>query len=724
MIGGKIRQNAATLLAQALVQDPSPEVVRALAEAMVRIDDPHVRVGVLAALWRVKDQACIDAVCAVWADTRHREMGILLKKSGWVASAPPRLRVLSALRSNRLETIVNGGARTVALLLRANEDVDPVIAKRARLALQSLENPAAQEEVCRLVIEEDHPLAREAALAAQYAPRASQVRALFYLLTEQWEKYESLDFDWGLLRTAYQVGDERLRERITNVARKSGRAEFVAVVAGGRKRRRLAQMTDEEWQLILALLGSNDRWSEMWQLAQVTPAVWSAKLLRRLRSAGWIPVQEEEQAGFAELARLAEKCEREVPKLGSIVRCHVTLEGYASSAYNLAISPDGRFLAGASIGYKVRLWSLPDGGVLKTLTGHNARVNCLVISPDGQTLVSGSDDHTVQLWRLPDGAALKTLKGHRSPVNCLAISPDGQLLASGAGKTVRVSRLPNGERLELLRGHTGSVLSVAISPDGQVLASGSGNGTLRLWQLPDLRRLKTLRGHLNSVECLGSGPDRQVLAIGCKDGTVHLHQLLGGRKAATLKGHTRSVTCLAISPDGQVLASGSTDKTVRLWRLAGGAEPKTLRGHARRVICLAFNPDGQVLASGSTDKTVRLWRLPDGAELKTLRGHARRVICLAISPDGRVLASGSTDNTVRLWTSAAFSLSLLPIAQTSVQDMSWVQDALQDEAVVDSERGWLEFILALMHWRRRFDIEVEEAPRRIAIGEFDIEIDG
>lgn len=54
--------------------------------------------------------------------------------------------------------------------------------------------------------------------------------------------------------------------------------------------------------------------------------------------------------------------------------------------------------------------------------------------------------------------------------------------------------------------------------------------------------------------------------------------------------------------------------------------------------------------------------------------------------------------------------------------MAWVQEALQDKEISDAERGWLEFTLALMHWQRRFDIEVEEAPRRIPVGEFDIEI--
>ncbi|MGH9835324.1 MAG: WD40 repeat domain-containing protein, partial [Blastocatellia bacterium] len=114
--------------------------------------------------------------------------------------------------------------------------------------------------------------------------------------------------------------------------------------------------------------------------------------------------------------------------------------------------------------------------------------------------------------------------------------------------------------------------------------------------------------------------------------------------------------------------------------------------------------------------------LPDDALLKTLEGHTDNVNCLAISPDGQVLVSGSSDNTVRLWTLAPFSR--LPIGQTNLEDLAWVQEALRDGNLPVEERNCLEFIAALMRWRRRFDIEVSEAPRRIEVGEFDIEIEG
>jgi HEAT repeat protein len=62
----------------------------------------------------------------------------------------------------------------------------------------------AQEALCRLVIDYDHTLAREVTITAQYAPCNLQQRALFYFLTEQWDRYEELDFDHTFLRRVYK----------------------------------------------------------------------------------------------------------------------------------------------------------------------------------------------------------------------------------------------------------------------------------------------------------------------------------------------------------------------------------------------------------------------------------------------------------------------------------------------------------------------------------------
>jgi hypothetical protein len=93
-------------------------------------------------------------------------------------------------------------------------------------------------------------------------------------------------------------------------------------------------------------------------------------------------------------------------------------------------------------------------------------------------------------------------------------------------------------------------------------------------------------------------------------------------------------------------------------------------------------------------------------------------------PKGQGLASGSADKTVRLWSLEPPRLSYIPLGHTSIEDMAWVQQTLQSGEASEAERGWLEFLLAMMHWRRRFDIGVGEVPQRMEVGEFDIEIEG
>ena len=599
-----------------------------------------------------------------------------------------------------------------------------------RIALEALQQLAdrgsteVQEALCSLVIKHDHPIAREIAVAAQYAPRDPRQRALFYFLTEQWEKYESLDFDQALLRATYEVAEEGLRRRILDRARQAGRVEWVRVVVGGRQERRLGEMTDEEWEAALAVLGRSERWEDMWQLAQVAPAMWSVQLLQRLGETGWVPREEWERTGFAELVCLAERCVGEWSGPGGAVCCLATLE-HQSRVNCLAISPDGRLLASGSRDNTVQLWSLPDRVALKTLEEHTGKVECLAISPDGRVLASGSRDRTVRLWSLPDGTPLKTLARHEDWVSSLAITPDGRVLASGSlDNTVRLWSLPDGAALKMLawyyttrKGYTRAVGCLAITPDGRLLASGS-------YDLPLFPHVPPTTGESDDTPVrVWNLPRGRVLMNGIVDRTVQLWSLSDGMVLKMLKGHTDDVKCLAISPDGRVLASGSMDHTVRLWHLPDGAALKTLEGHTNPVQCLVISPDGRLLASGSADHTVRLWRFSDGVALKTLEEHTNSVACLAISPDGWLLASGSGDKTVRLWELKPLHLSHLPVAQISLEDMAWVQEALRDGEISDAERGWLEFLLALMHWQRRFDVEVEEAPRRISVGEFDIEIE-
>lgn len=75
----------------------------------------------------------------------------------------------------------------------------------------------------------------------------------------------------------------------------------------------------------------------------------------------------------------------------------------------LALSPDGRTLAAATLGGAVLLWSLPEGRLLRTLDGPGMPVWSLAFAPDGRTLWTGGQDRVVRRWEVASGAPLGPL---------------------------------------------------------------------------------------------------------------------------------------------------------------------------------------------------------------------------------------------------------------------------------------------------------------------------
>jgi WD40 repeat protein len=68
--------------------------------------------------------------------------------------------------------------------------------------------------------------------------------------------------------------------------------------------------------------------------------------------------------------------------------------------YSVDISPGGDLLAVGGPGGSIELYSLPDGALIGTLTGHSGLVSALTFSPDGSRLASASYDGTAIIWGL------------------------------------------------------------------------------------------------------------------------------------------------------------------------------------------------------------------------------------------------------------------------------------------------------------------------------------
>src|SRR5262249_42157323 len=114
---------------------------------------------------------------------------------------------------------------------------------------------------------------------------------------------------------------------------------------------------------------------------------------------------------------------------------------------SIAFSADGRTLVAGFWTPTVVVWDVATGAVARTMTRQGSRevrpsrsepprfevresVPYVALSPDGKTIAGGGLDGTVRMWDLANGALAFELKnGSAAAVIGLAFSPDGKTLA-------------------------------------------------------------------------------------------------------------------------------------------------------------------------------------------------------------------------------------------------------------------------------------------------------
>jgi WD40 repeat protein len=199
--------------------------------------------------------------------------------------------------------------------------------------------------------------------------------------------------------------------------------------------------------------------------------------------------------------------------------------GYSPSA--LAISPDGKILAGMSKGDLVIVWDFSRGKVITTWQTNSNGTPCLAFSPSGKLLATCADENQVKLWDTSSWKEIAILRGHAFPVSALAFAPDNHTLASASidvleGKPgeVKFWDVALAKERTTLRGHSAGVTSMSFSPDGKTLATSGNDRTIRLWNVTTGQSLAILRGSQLPVVGVAFSPEGTMLAGATETGTI------------------------------------------------------------------------------------------------------------------------------------------------------------------------------------------------------------
>ena len=288
---------------------------------------------------------------------------------------------------------------------------------------------------------------------------------------------------------------------------------------------------------------------------------------------------------------------------------------------DLSVSPDGSYLVSVSGDQTLKLWDLPTGKLLKTLTAHSSGILAVTFL-EGQEkvhLATGGYDQKIKLWQIQAKKEIEiiheaTLTDHRGSIQCLAFHPERQILLSGSyDQTVKQWRMPDGKVIATGHDPTGSIYAVTSDPSGKYFATAGGDGQVILWELGSEKQLGRLVGNIFSVQSLAISPDGQVVAAGCINGQIILWNLENKQLALlqpwlTLKGHQGPIKALAFA--GKYLHSAGSDGSIYLWNLESSQPLQEIEYSSqerRPLSSLILSPDGGHLIAGDVTGKIKIW---------------------------------------------------------------------------------------------------------------------
>jgi WD40 repeat protein/serine/threonine protein kinase len=333
--------------------------------------------------------------------------------------------------------------------------------------------------------------------------------------------------------------------------------------------------------------------------------------------------------------------------------CHQderTLLDHREEVSSISWSPNGRYLASASVHDTIRVWDTTSWRLLWTQRGAGA----VAWSPDSQRLAwGGLGASPVSVWQVATNE-IKALRGHTSSVWTVAWSPDGKRLASaGHERVIHIWEPVSRSCVRVLKRELpGIVSSVAWSPDGKQLAAAipwNDKCGLEVWDAASGKFLQGIRYPAPEQGwSVAWSPDGNYLALG-GHGKCIVYRTADWSTSAQWVGHNNAVLGVAWSPDGKQFATAGGDCLIKLWDPATGTCTLTLRGHLGGVRSVAWEPNGRRLASAGQDGNVKIWPVPLAPQPRRLDHRPSRI---------DAISWGEEPNTLRALDAASGSLSL------------------------------------------------------------------
>jgi eukaryotic-like serine/threonine-protein kinase len=298
-------------------------------------------------------------------------------------------------------------------------------------------------------------------------------------------------------------------------------------------------------------------------------------------------------------------------------------------------SPDGHFLALASVDNQFEVWNLAGSKPVVVVERLRAPGGA-GFSPDSRRLAVGGADGFVRLYELPSGRQVKQLEAAPSHGR-MAFHPEGRQLAVSCATGIRVYDLETGRTVADLR-QPSETSSIAWHPDGKTLAAACDDWRIYLWDVALGKRTHVLEGCQGKGITIAFNHNGDLLVGGGWEGVLRLWDPRRGRQLFS----TLALTNVFFSLDDHLLAYDIREGKLGSWEVAAGGEYRALARAAAAAKdsyqISAIRCDGRLLAVGMGEG-VGLWDLKGGKELAFLESPGTSFVLF--EPSGALLTNGS-----------------------------------------------------------------------------------
>jgi WD40 repeat protein/serine/threonine protein kinase len=305
-------------------------------------------------------------------------------------------------------------------------------------------------------------------------------------------------------------------------------------------------------------------------------------------------------------------------------------------------------------------------------------------SRDGTKVITASVDGSVKIWDLPTGTLVRSLTHPRTDKLVATyfmaeMSPDGKVVAAldTYGKSVDVWDANTGDLVvELTNPDPDGWPSLAFSQGGEWLAT-SGGGDVRVFDAHTWAKVPVATIPGVQVYNFSFDPTGPRLAVATLAGDASIWEVPTGVRILHLHEIGEPVRHIAFSPDGAFVVTASDDGTARVWKTDTRIPTlqSKFKNHGGSMKWAEFDPTSKLVVSASGEG-VAISDAVTGMPVSVLEGPRGTVLSAHFDPSSRRVLGASFDGTARVWdaTSPYHQWSSLPIGSDCSPDGSLDED--------------------------------------------------